>query len=105
VKYNDVAVAVSRGKGGIYLNVHAQPGARKEQPRGMHGQAVKIALREAAQDGKANKSLIALLARELALPRQCVQIVSGRTSRTKRVFIRGEVDELMQQLVIWLSHA
>lgn len=91
------------GKGGLYLNVHAQPGARRPQLRGLHGDAVKIAIGEAAQDGKANKAIVRLIARALDLPASSVQITSGMTSRRKRVFLSGESAPLKQNILNWLN--
>ena len=97
------AAAVRQAKDGIYLNVHTQPGARKGGLRGMHGDAVKIAVHEAAQDGRANQSLVVFVAKEMAVPRSNVQIVSGLTSRSKCIFISGEVDTLMRRCADWIS--
>ncbi len=99
------AAAVKQTEGGIYLNVHTQPGAKKEQLRGLHGDAVKIAVHEAAQDGKANQALVAFIAKGLSLSRQQVRIVGGHTSRAKRVFVHGDARVLMRRLEDWMSHA
>jgi len=99
----DAAVAV--GKGGLYVNVHVQPGARKPQLRGMHGDAVKIAVREAAQDGKANDALVRFMAEALGCSRQQVEIASGHASRRKRLFISGNASEFMARLRKLLGHA
>jgi len=98
VNVADVTAAITVGKGGIYLNIHAQPGARKPQLRGMHGDAVKIAVREAAQDGKANDALVRFVADILDCSRQQIEVASGHTSRRKRLFISGNADEVTDRL-------
>jgi len=95
----------NEGKEGLYLNVHAQPGARRAQLRGVHGDAVKIAIGEAAQDGKANKAIVQVIAKALHLSLSDVEITSGMTSRRKRVFLRGNCDALKQNLCSWLNGA
>jgi uncharacterized protein len=40
-------------------------------------------------EGEANEALVALLARELGVPKGAVRIVSGATSRTKTVAVDG----------------
>jgi len=100
---DQLAELCNEGKGGIYLNVHAQPGARRAQLRGLHGDAVKIAIGEAAQDGKANKAITRVIAKALDLPLSDVEITSGMTSRRKRVFLRGSSAELKQQILAWLN--
>jgi len=94
---------ISEGKGGLYLQVHAQPGAKQAALRGLHGDAVKVAVKEAAQDGKANKAIEAFLAKELGLPKSAVEVTSGHTSRSKRLFIRGDAADLRQRIEAWLA--
>ncbi len=98
-----VAWAITEGKKGLYLTVHAQPGARCPQLRGMHGDAVKIAVAEAPQDGKANTAIIQLIARALGLGKSDVELASGHTSRRKRVFLHGSNTALRIKLEHWLD--
>ncbi len=94
--------AVRKGKGGVYLNIHVQPAARREAVCGLHGEAIKIALRAPAQDGKANMALIDFVARQLNLPKSDIRLVSGFTSRRKRMFIGGDPDILAQHIQVRL---
>jgi len=94
---------VTAGKSGLYLNVHAQPGARRACLRGLHGDAVKIALHEQPRDGRANTALRCFIAGELGLATADVEIASGHASRRKRVFLHGDVDELGHRLEAWLT--
>jgi len=93
----------SEGRDGLYLNVHAQPGARRAQLRGLHGDAIKIAIGEVAQDGKANKAVVRVIAKAFDLTVSDVEITSGMTSRRKRVLLRGNSDALKQNLELWLK--
>jgi len=97
--------AVSQGKGGIYIAVHAQPGAKRPQLRGMHGEAIKIAISQAAQDGKANAAIVKAIAEALDVPKAAVEITSGLASRQKRVFVSGDAETLKQRLAGWLAGA
>lgn len=72
---------------GWELNVHVQPGARRSEVTGLHGEALKVKLQAPALEGKANAALIRLLADRLALPARAVMIVSGAHARDKRVVI------------------
>jgi uncharacterized protein YggU (UPF0235/DUF167 family) len=47
----------------------------------------------APEDGKANEAVLRLLAERLALPREDVELVSGRGSRDKIVSLSG-IDEV-----------
>ncbi len=94
---------IRAGKGGVYLSVHAQPGAKQAALRGLHGSAVKIAVKEAAEAGKANKAIESFIAKELGLTKSSVSVTSGQTSRSKRVFLEGEFELLTQKLHHWLK--
>jgi hypothetical protein len=83
--------------------VHAQPGAKQAALRGLHGDAIKVAVKQAAQDGKANKAIEAFLAKELGLPKSAVEVTSGHTSRSKHLFIRGDAADLLQRIEAWLA--
>ncbi|MBF0282275.1 MAG: YggU family protein [Zetaproteobacteria bacterium] len=81
---------------GIYLRVHVQPGAKRVQVCGIHGDALKIAVNEAPQQGRANDAVIAFMAKTLGLRKGDIAVVSGHTSRSKRLLVReiSEVDLL-----------
>lgn len=86
----DCSAALTAAHGGLYINIHAQPGARREALCGMHGDALKIAVRQAPEAGKANAAIVDFLADALGLPRQQFEVTSGQTSRRKRLFVRGD---------------
>ncbi len=100
---DEVLRALHPGKGGLYLDVHAQPGARRERIVGMHGEAVKIATREPAQDGKANAAIERMIAAILEVPPADVKVASGQRSRKKRVFVAGNAEELTKRWLAWWS--
>jgi len=77
------------GEGGVVLEIHLQPGARRSAVVGEHGGRLKIALRAPPIDGRANAELIDFLAARLQLPRGAVRIVAGASSRSKRVAVDG----------------
>jgi len=92
-------------KDGVYLSIHAQPGAKKESLRGLHGDAVKVAVRQAAQEGKANKAIEAFVASSLGIPKRSVSVTAGLTSRSKRLFIEGDAEIIAGAIEDWLAHA
>lgn len=79
---------VADGKG-VALRLHIQPGAKKSEVVGRHGAALKIRLAAPPVDGKANACLIEFLADQLGVAKSLVRLVSGESSRTKRVRIDG----------------
>lgn len=71
----------------LSLTLHIQPGAKKTEIAGLHGDALKIRLAAPPVDGKANSALLAFIAGQLDLPRARVSLKSGLTSRRKVVEI------------------
>ena len=74
---------------GVILNVRAQPRSSRSGIDGILGDAVKVRIRCAPVDGKANKELIETLADAFGLPKSAVVFKSGETSKTKRILLRG----------------
>ena len=74
---------------GVILNVRAQPRSSRSGIDGLLGDAVKVRIRCAPVDGKANKELVETLAEAFDLPKSAVVFKSGETSKTKRILLRG----------------
>ena len=77
------------GDGRITLTLHIQPGAKKTEFAGLHGDALKIRLAAPPVDGKANEALIKFVAETLKLPKSAVILKSGQTSRRKVLEVTG----------------
>ena len=77
------AVWLREGEGSSTLTLHIQPGAKKTEVAGLHGDALKIRLAAPPVDGKANAALIEFVAERLGLAKSAVQLKSGLTSRRK----------------------
>lgn len=73
----------------ITLTLHIQPGAKKTEFAGLHGDALKIRLSAPPVDGKANEALIKFIAETLRLPKSAVNLKSGQTSRRKVLEVCG----------------
>ena len=71
------------------LQLHVQPGAKKTQVAGLHGECLKVRLAAPPVDGKANTCLLRALADWFDVPLRQVSLVSGDTSRRKVVAISG----------------
>jgi uncharacterized protein (TIGR00251 family) len=75
--------------GRITLTLHIQPGAKKTEFAGLHGDALKIRLAAPPVDGKANEALVKFVAETLKLPKSAVNLKSGQTSRRKVLEVTG----------------
>ncbi|MCP4364849.1 MAG: YggU family protein [Planctomycetes bacterium] len=76
---------------GIVIPVKVQPGARKNCVVGEWGGRLKLQIAPPPDKGKANEAAVRLLAKCLGVQRSSVQVVSGETSRYKKVLVQGEV--------------
>ena len=73
------------------ITLYIQPGAKQSGVVGLHDGLPKIAIKARPIDGEANEALITFLAELGGVPKRSIEILSGQTSRTKRL----EVDQLV----------
>ena len=85
--------------GCITLTLHIQPGAKKTEIAGLHGDALKIRLSAPPVDGKANEALVKFVAEALKLPKSAVNLKSGQTSRRKVLEVSGATREAVARFV------
>ena len=78
--------------GALVISVHAQPGAKRTEVAGFHGDALKIRVAAAALEDRANEALVAFIAGKLGVAKREVTLVSGARSREKRFAIRVACD-------------
>lgn len=73
----------------MLLSVQVQPRASRDQVVGAHGERLKVCVTAPPADGRANAQLIKLLAREFAVPKSRISLLSGAGSRLKQLAIRS----------------
>ena len=76
---------------GVVLCVRAQPRSSRCGLDGLVGDALKVRVRSAPVDGKANKELVETLADAFGIAKSQVVFMGGETSKTKRILLRGVV--------------
>jgi uncharacterized protein (TIGR00251 family) len=74
---------------GVVLPVRGQPGARRNEIRGVQDGMLKVSVTQSPEKGKANKALIELLAKSLGLKKSQIELIAGETSHQKRFLVRG----------------
>jgi uncharacterized protein (TIGR00251 family) len=85
--------------GTVVLRVAVSPGAGRSAVVGRHGDALKVRVGAPPERGRANEAVVQLVATTLGAKPKDVTLVSGETSRTKRVAVRGvEVDDVRRRL-------
>jgi uncharacterized protein (TIGR00251 family) len=80
----DVAM-IAQADAGVIINVRVIPRAGRSEVAGIRDNALLVRLNAPPVDGAANAELIQVIAKALGVPKRAVSIVSGDTSRQKRV--------------------
>ncbi len=86
---------------GSTLKVSVAPGASREGIVGAYGDALKVAVREPPEKGRANEAVERLLAEALGVRKGDVAVVRGRASRSKVVLFRGLGEAELRARLVW----
>lgn len=84
---------------GIILSVKAKPRSSRAGIDGVEEGAVRVRIRSAPVDGKANKELIETVADAFGVAKSRVSFKSGETSKTKRLAIEGVGEEEAKRIL------
>lgn len=87
----------------LRLSIRLTPNGGRDAIDGLETDAdgnafVKARVSAVPEDGKANKALIALLAKKLRVPKSAVSFISGETARKKILRIDGDPEDLKAKL-------
>jgi hypothetical protein len=77
----------------IILKVYLQPKASKNEVVGPYRDGIKVKVTAPPVEGKANETLIRLLAKEFGTSPSCIQIIKGLHSREKTLRISGPLPD------------
>ena len=96
-----------QGDDKLLLRILVQPKASRDEIAGVQGDALKIRITAPPVDGKANKHLIAYLAKTFGLPKTRLQLLSGESSRKKLIAIPlpAKIPQNIQQLMAATDNA
>jgi uncharacterized protein (TIGR00251 family) len=88
---------------GVRVRVRLTPRASASRLVGLvadadGGVALKVTVTSAAEDGKANAALIALLARAWRVAKSDISIVAGAVDRRKTIHVAGTAGQLLPVL-------
>ena len=90
---------IIEGEDQIEFSVRVIPRSSRTEIVGEYDGTVKVRLSSPPVDGAANVELIKLFAKRLGVPRSAVEIVSGETSKTKRLRVDGVTAEQLRNLL------
>jgi uncharacterized protein len=80
---------------GVILNLRVQPGARRNAIEGVLGDRLKMKVTQPPTDGRANEAVLNLLIKTFGVKRSRLSLLSGVSSRDKRVLLHGvDVEEI-----------
>jgi len=72
----------------ITLTLHVQPGAKRSEIAGLHGEALKIRLAAPPIEGRANEALLKFIAKLFEVPLRQVELKKGEQSRHKVILVQ-----------------
>ena len=82
------------------LDVKVVPGSSRDRIAGRYGEGVKVQVSAPPEDGKANKAVIAVLAKALGVKPAQVTLVRGH-AQPRKVFEIAGIEEA--KLSLWLA--
>jgi len=91
-------INITENSGSIEFEIIAKPKASKNAIGDVHDGALKISVTAPPDKGKANKAIIKLLSKELKIPQSSISIISGETSRRKKVRIEGVTSDDIRKI-------
>jgi hypothetical protein len=85
-------------KNGVSVRIRLTPAARKAAFQGFAdaaggadaGRLLKISVNAVPEEGKANRALIAFLAKEWGQPKSSLSLIAGDTSRQKTILVQSD---------------
>ncbi len=81
-----------RAANGWEILVRAQPGAKKSEFAGVLDGRLRVRLAAPAVENKANRELVAFVAKAAGLRAAKVRLVSGDAGRQKRLFLETDIE-------------
>ena len=77
----------------LVLDLYIQPKASRSRIIGLYDNAIKLAVSAPPIDGRANKEVIAFMAKLFKLSKSSIEIISGHQGRRKKLLISGGLSE------------
>lgn len=96
-------VFLRRASDGVTIELRVQPRARRTALDCSAVGTLKAAVTAPAEDGKANRAVIDLLAGEWRLAKSTLSVTRGAATRDKVVKLAGDPTELAGRICVWLK--
>jgi len=82
-------MAITENDGGVLLHLRVQPRASRNGLRRDADGRIRVAVTAPPAEGAANKAVIELIAKLLAVPKSTITVKAGERSREKTLSIAG----------------
>jgi len=83
-------LSIQKNSQGLVFKVLVQPRSSKNMLAGLHDDALKVKLTAPPVNNAANRMSLKFLAKALGVPQSSLEIVSGHTSRNKKVLLHSD---------------
>ena len=94
-----MSIQISEQEEAVIVNVRVIPRASKSEIVGMHDGALKIRISAPPVDGAANAEIIRFLAKSFGVSKSDVFILSGETSKNKRIKIENLSKSSFEEII------
>jgi len=92
-------IAVESTESGLVFPIRAHPGSSRRCAGGEQNGRLKVHTTLSPEKGKANADIVKIVAKALDVRRSQVAIISGETSREKKILVTDlDLDDLVSKL-------
>ncbi len=83
----------------LIIKIKVEPRSSRAGIVGSYGESLKVKITSPPVEGKANRELIEILAKELKIAKRDIEIISGKSSRNKIIKLQGvtNLDNLIKK--------
>ncbi len=92
-------ISINDTKDGVAFNIRVLPRSSRCDIAGFQDDALKIKITAPPVEGKANSECIKLLSHRLGIKKSRISIVSGHTSKNKKIAISGATKRDMETIL------
>jgi hypothetical protein len=92
-------ISIKETKDGVVFDVRVLPRSSRCEIAGIQGEALKIKITAPPVDGKANDECVKFLSDWLGIKKSRITIISGHTSKNKRIAVSGVTVRDMETIV------
>lgn len=86
---------------GVIIAIKVIPKANRNEIIGFENDELKIRLAAVPEKGEANDELIKFLSKQFKVAKSQIELISGKTSRHKRLLMKGmTVEDLQKHLLL-----